>query len=89
MASNDGIITRKQVIEDEALNWGPEYAKQVQLAIDKNKEFSKGVIELNNIAKLIKNSTNNSEYIKAKTQEIEITKKQAIIWREQIQLENQ
>ena len=89
MASNDGVITRKQVIEDEALNWGAEYQKQVQLAIDKNKEFSKGVIELNNIAKLIKNSTNNTEYIKAKTQEIEISKTQSVVWREQIQLENQ
>lgn len=89
MASNDGIITRKQVIEDEALNWGPEYAKQVQLAIDKNKEFVKGLIELNNASKQIKNASNNSEYVKGKTQVIEITKKLGVVWREQIQLENQ
>ncbi len=89
MASGDGVITRKQVIEDEALNWGAEYQKQVQLAIDKNKEFAKGIIEINDAAKQIKNSSNNSEYIKAKTKEIEISKTQGVVWREQIQLENQ
>jgi len=87
--SNDGVITRKQVIEDEALNWGAEYQKQVQLAIEKNKEFAKGIIEINEAAKQIKGSTNNAEYIKAKTKEIEISEKQGVVWREQIQLENQ
>ncbi|MHB1106561.1 MAG: phage tail tape measure protein [Lutibacter sp.] len=59
------------------------------MAIDKNKEFTKGIIELNNASKQIKNATNNSEYVKAKTKEIEISKKQGVIWKEQIQLENQ
>ncbi len=89
MANKDGVITRKQVIEDEALQWGSVYEKQVQMAIDKNKEFAKGIIELNNAAKEIKGATNNSEYIKAKTKEIEISEKQGVVWKEQIQLENQ
>ncbi|PKP28866.1 MAG: hypothetical protein CVU01_02915, partial [Bacteroidetes bacterium HGW-Bacteroidetes-18] len=87
--ATDGLITRKEIIEDEALDWGPKYASQVQLAIDKNKEFSKGIVELAGISKLLKNASNNTEYIKAKTQEIEITKAQGVVWREQIQLENQ
>lgn len=88
MANSKGIITRKDVIEDEAINWGPEYAKQTQIAIDKNKEFVKGVLEIAAIQKLIKDASNNSSYIKAKEREIEIGKATTAVWKEQIAAEN-
>jgi hypothetical protein len=88
MAKN-GIITRKDIIEDEALTWGQDYAKLMQSAIDKNKEFNKGIIESSNLLKSIKASENNTTYIKIKEQEIQINKRQSEVWREQIQLESQ
>jgi len=70
MANSDGIITRKQVIEDDALNWGPVYAKQTQIAIDKNKEYVQGIIQIATIQKAIKDASDNSSFIAAKQQEI-------------------
>lgn len=87
--SKDGIILRKSFIEEDALNWGEEYAVKVQKAIEKNNEFKKGILETASVMKSIKGADNNSTYIKAKEREIEITKKQGDIWKEQIQLENQ
>ncbi|MBP1222664.1 hypothetical protein [Flavobacterium sp. 1355] len=69
MASSNGIITRRQVIEDEAMNWGPEYAKQVQVAIDKNKEYVTGILQIATIQKQIKDASNNTAYINALQQE--------------------
>ena len=34
-----GQITRKEIIEDEAIVWGPEYAKNVDLAVKKTKSL--------------------------------------------------
>lgn len=70
MANSDGIITRKQVIDDDALNWGPVYAKQIQVAIDKNKEYVQGIIQIATIQKAIKDASDNSSFIAAKQQEI-------------------
>jgi len=69
MASSNGIITRRQVIEDEAMNWGPEYAKQVQVAIDKNKEYVTGILQIATIQKQIKDASNNTAYINGLQQE--------------------
>jgi len=37
--AGSGTITRKDLITDEAIKWGDDYNKEVQKAIDKNKEF--------------------------------------------------
>lgn len=87
--SKNGIITRKEFIEDDAMNWGDDYAVKVQKAIEKNNEFKKGILETASIMKSLKGADNNSTYIKAKERETEVTKKQSDIWKEQIQLENQ
>lgn len=63
MANKGGVITRKDIIEDEALNWGPEYKKQVQTAIDSNKQWAQSILEIANNQKLIKNAPNQKEYI--------------------------
>lgn len=69
MANKDGIITRRNVIEDEALKWGDEYVKNVQKAINKNDEFVKGIFELSKAYKSIKGAVDNSEFIRAKEEE--------------------
>lgn len=89
MANSKGIITKRDVIEEEALVWGSEYAKNVQIAIDKNKEFVKGVLEIGVVQKMIKDASNNSSYIKAKEKEIQIGKETTAVWKEQIAAENQ
>lgn len=68
MAKGD-VITRKEIIEDEALNWGPEYAKQIQTAIKANEEFKKGIFDIISAQKGIKGSTNNSKYLEEKEKE--------------------
>lgn len=75
MANSDGIITRKQVIEDDALTWGSTYAKQTQIAIDKNKEFVQGIVQIASIQKQIKDATGNSAYTAALQQGILATQK--------------
>ncbi|MCC9066281.1 phage tail tape measure protein [Flavobacterium piscisymbiosum] len=75
MANSDGIITRKQVIEDDALTWGSTYAKQTQIAIDKNKEFVQGIVQIATIQKQIKDATGNSAYTDALQQGILATQK--------------
>lgn len=69
MPKKGGIITRKDVIEDDALKWGETYAKNLQVAIDKNTEFAKGVIELAKVYNSIKGAGDNSAYMRAKEEE--------------------
>ncbi|MCC9016922.1 hypothetical protein [Flavobacterium lipolyticum] len=75
MANSKGIITRKEIIEEEALTWGPEYAKQTQIAIDKNKEFVQGILQIATIQKQIKEASSNSTYNAALQQGILATQK--------------
>lgn len=59
----DGIITRKEVIQDEALKWGEPYGQTVDLAIAKNKEFKTSILEMASVLKVLKNSFDNSTYV--------------------------
>lgn len=68
MAKGD-VITRKDIIQDDALNWGNEYATQLEKAIKKNEEFKKGIQDIVNAQKGIKGADNNSTYLKAKEEE--------------------
>lgn len=78
MANKNGIITRKDIIEDEALKWGPEYGNQVQIAIDKNKEWSKSILEIIKNQKLIKDAPSQKEYLSA-LQEANLEVKKSIL----------
>ncbi|MEW5677055.1 phage tail tape measure protein [Flavobacterium enshiense] len=89
MANKNGVITRKEVIEDDALHWGTEYVKNLEKAISKNNEFKSNILELAKAAKTMKNAGNNSELLKAQQKEVEIISKTKDVWKEQIQLENQ
>lgn len=88
MPNKGGIITRKELIEDEALRWGEVYAKQLDLAIEKNKEFVKGILELAKASKSIKETSSQIEYIREKEKIIKINEKQNGIYKEQRQLED-
>ncbi len=65
----DGIITRKEVIQDEALKWGEPYGQTVDLAIAKNKEFKSSILEMASVLKAIKGAYDNSAYLAARDQE--------------------
>jgi len=58
----EGTITRKDIIQDEALNWGSEYAKIMEAAISKNKEFLNGLLAMNDANNPLRNSANQKEY---------------------------
>ncbi len=65
----DGIITRKEVIQDEALKWGEPYGQTVDLAIAKNKEFKASILDMASVLKVLKGSYDNSAYLAARDQE--------------------
>lgn len=66
MPKKGGVITRKDIIEDEALRWGEEYAKQIKVAIQSNKEFIEGLLISAKIYKDLKSVQNNYDFLKSK-----------------------
>ena len=82
-----GQITRKEIIEDEALQWGPEYAKHMQSAIDKNKEFVQSILAMNAANKELRNSGNAKE-LEANSKKVnELSAQTTTKWKEQDQAE--
>lgn len=65
---SDGQITRKDIITDDALAWGTEYAKTLDLAIGKNREFVDSIIMLNAENVKLRRSENQTDYIKQKNE---------------------
>lgn len=63
---SDGQITRKDVITDEALNWGADYAKLMDQAIGKNKEFVTGILAMHEANNKLRRSENQTDYLKQK-----------------------
>ena len=84
----EGTITRKDIIEDQALNWGGEYAKIMDQAIGKNKEFLTGLLAMNDANNLLRNSANQKDYVENQKKVNEEASKTIVAWKEQIQLEN-
>lgn len=70
-----GVITRKDIITDEALKFGETYAKNVQVAIDKNEELTASAKEMFNIYKNLGKAQNNQDFVKAKNDEALALKK--------------
>lgn len=75
MASSDGVITQKDIIEDKALTIGTQYAKNMELAITANKGMVSSLKEVNDLADKFKNATTQSEYISLKNQQTLATQK--------------
>lgn len=82
-----GQITRKEIIEDEALKWGDEYAKLMDKAIGKNKEFVDSIIALNEANKQLRSSNTSKELAENQRLANVQGEKALTIWKEQNQLE--
>lgn len=85
---SDGTITRKDIITDEALNWGNEYKQTLEAAIGKNKEFVAGILEIHEANKLLRGSIDQKQFTENSKKINEESQKTIAIWKEQIQLEN-
>ncbi len=70
MASNDGVITREDVIKKDALNWGPEYVAQIEMSIAANKNMAASLKEINTQASLFRNAKSQEEYISLKQKQL-------------------
>lgn len=67
--ANDGTITRKDIIEDNALTWGPEYAKTVKDAIAANKEFINGLREINALSASLRGAGSGNDYARLRNEQ--------------------
>ncbi len=83
----EGTITRKDIIQDDAINWGSDYAKVMDLAIGKNKEFADGIMALNEANNKLRGSLNQKEFIENQRRLNDENTKTIGIWKEQNQLE--
>ena len=83
-----GFIPRKDIIENEALEWGDIYKTNVEKAIKINRDFIETLKELYEANKKVRSSTNNKEYQESLRKTNEIQEKATGIWKEQIALEN-
>lgn len=63
--ANDGIITRKDVITDDAVNWGIEYSKAVDDAINANKTFTQSIKDMGKAFEAMNKSQSSTERAKA------------------------
>lgn len=82
-----GATTRKEIIEDDAIIWGKDYATYVQQAVDKNKEFVASILAMNEANKSVKSSSNTKELAENQKRYNEVSEKSITIWKEQNQLE--
>jgi hypothetical protein len=73
----EGTITRKDIITDGALKWGDEYARTLNEAIVKNKEFVDSIILLNKENVKLRRSEDQTEFIKQKN-EVKLISQKAI-----------
>lgn len=69
MASGDGVITRKEIITDEALSFGKEYKKNVDEAIKANDELISQFKILLKVSGDYRKAQDSYDYKKAKQEE--------------------
>lgn len=69
MPTPGGTITRKDIITDDALNFGKEYADNIEVAIEANHKLVESAKALNKVSNDYRKSTNQNDFIKAKQQE--------------------
>lgn len=68
-----GVITRKDIITDEALKFGETYAKNVQVAIDKNEELTASTKGLFEAYKKLKTVSSPSDFKTIQAEQIKLT----------------
>lgn len=81
-------ITRKDIIADDAISWGADYAKTLDLAIGKNKEFVTAIVSLSEANNRLRGSFNQAEFVENQKRVNAANNEAIVIWKEQIQLEN-
>lgn len=64
-----GTITRKDLITDEGLEFGKEYAKNIQVAIEANNELVDSAKALAQVANAYQKANNSQAFITAKNEE--------------------
>lgn len=69
----NGIITRKDLIEDQAMSIGPDYAKGMQQAITANKELVSSLKEMAPLINAFRKTDSQQAYVALKQQENIIT----------------
>lgn len=69
MATPGGTITRKDLIDDEALNYGTQLAKNLSVAIDAQEQLVVSAKSYSEVIKSFKKSENQNEFLTAKQQE--------------------
>ena len=84
-----GQITRKEIITDDAISWGNDYAKILEAAISKNKEFVASVIAINEANLKMRGSSNTKELAENQKKVNDEAQKSTDINKEQIALERQ
>lgn len=62
--SKKGQIKRQDIISDETINWGDQYAKTIKKAIKANKKFIKSMAEIQKFQNLKKSSQSKNLYKK-------------------------
>lgn len=83
----EGQITRKDIITDDAINWGSDYAKLMDQAIGKNKEFVTAIVALNEANNKLKGSFNQTDFIESQKKAAKALDETNVKWKEQNQLE--
>lgn len=79
-------ITRKEIITDEALNFGVAYEKNVILAIEANNKLLKTAQELDAVIVNIGKASGNKEFLQAKREEIALTDKASDLLKKESQI---
>lgn len=73
--AKDGLITRKDIIEDDALNFGEVYASNLKTAIEANNKLVSSVKELNTQVSQFKGAQNSADFLSAKQAQVLATQK--------------
>src|SRR5690554_6719951 len=87
MSYDGGVITREDIFSKEALDVGTEYAKNLEKAINANKQFIDSIKEINQLATSIRQVKSTSEYVKIKEKEKKVIEESNTVWKEQDALE--
>ena len=75
--SNKGIVTREDVFKQEAITAPLEYAKNLQIAIDLQKQIVAVLVETNQLSKDFKGAKTSKEIIDLKSKEVTLQQKYA------------
>ena len=72
MANKGGTITIKELITDDAINWGSAYQKNVEKAIATNQQFVASVKELVALYPQLKAVKSEGDYVASKEKEAQL-----------------